>query len=125
MTVAVPRHRRLEALGTALGQLHDTTQTMLDEITTLQRELSVVNADESLFASRPQQQPVSLKQVTTAQQARIDGRASLSPSFRTGPAISSVSLGVTAQLSKEWFQAEAGRFGPTTHRDDAADLPAD
>jgi|EP01046_Picozoa_sp_COSAG06_P022654 hypothetical protein len=101
MSVAIPRHRRLEALESALGQLHDTTQTMLGEITTLQRELSAVNADEG--AGTRQQQP--LVAVTTAQQARLDGRASLSPSFR--PTAGHSALGVTAQ----WFHAEADRFG--------------
>ena len=111
MSVAIPRHRRLEALESALGQLHDTTQTMLGEITTLQRELSAVNADEG--AGTRQQQPLlqprsppqAQAAVTTAQQARLDGRASLSPSFR--PTAGHSALGVTAQ----WFHAEADRFG--------------
>ena len=45
MAAAMPRHRRLEVLESALGQLEGTAQTMLGEITWLQRELSAVNAD--------------------------------------------------------------------------------
>ncbi len=108
MSVAVPRRRRLDTLDTALSQLHDTTQTMLDEITALQQELGAVNnADEDVFVNRTPQ-PLSPPGATTAQQARLDGRASLSPSFRPEPTRRAVSLGVTAQ----WFQDEAGRFGP-------------
>lgn len=121
MAVAVPRHHRLEALDTALGQLHDTTQIMLDEIATLQRELSAVNGDESLCANRTREQPTLPAAVTTVQQARLDGRASLSPSFRPGPVKSSFSLGVTAQ----WFQDEVGRFGPVTHQSTTTDFAAD
>ena len=107
MSVAVLRHRRLDALDTALGQLHDTTQTMLGEIAALQQELSAVNnAEEGLVVNRTPE-PRAHPGTTTAQQARLDGRTSLSPSFRPEPTrAAAVSLGLTAQ----WFRDEAGRF---------------
>ena len=120
MSVAVPRRRRIEALGTALGQLRDTTQTMLDEIAALQRELSAVNTDEGLSGHRTSE-PVSTPGATVAQQARLDGRASLSPSFRPWPRRSAASLGVTAK----WFRDEAGRFSSPEHRSFAADATPD
>ena len=120
MSVAVPRRRRIEALGTALGQLRDTTQTMLDEIAALQRELSAVNTDAGLSMNRTSE-PVLTPGATTAQQTRLAGRASLSPSFRSGPHRSAISLGVTAK----WFRDEAGKFGSLAHRSFAADATPD
>lgn len=125
MAAAMPRHRRLEVLESALGQLEGTAQTMLGEITWLQRELSAVNADAYIDsggarASRANaaQQVQQVQQrrpmpVTTAHQARLDGRASLSPSFKVASG-SGQALGVTAQ----WFQNEASRFDIDAEPDD-------